>query len=47
MSVGLEEVEELAAVGHPEGEGGGVVGPGGCGQQPQDLVSNSEILKSK
>ena len=40
MSVRLEKVEELAAVSHPEGEGGGVVGAGRRGQQAQDFVRN-------
>ena len=40
VSVRLEKVEELAAVSHPEGEGGGVVGAGRRGQQAQDFVCN-------
>ena len=46
MSVWLEEVKKLARVGHPEGEGGGMVGTRGRGQQPQDLSSQTTVMSS-
>ncbi len=38
-------MKKLARIRHPEGERGGVVGPGGCGQQPQYLpITSSRSL---